>query len=168
MTHEGSRSTRARRLRRPGADGQAAGAVKRVLDQPWLALVGLHCQLGSQLTDAELYGEAIRQMIALMAEVRDRHQVVLSELNLGGGQFFAIVDYGQIDIAERVVGQAESVRREARELPDHLGRVRGWQQTDAPRDETSRETHREAVSIGADVEHVLTGGQALRQVLGVG
>ncbi|MGO9509713.1 MAG: diaminopimelate decarboxylase [Mycobacterium sp.] len=67
------------------ADGQAAGAVKRVLDQPWLALVGLHCQLGSQLTDAELYGEAIRQMVALMAQVRDRHQVVLSELNLGGG-----------------------------------------------------------------------------------
>jgi diaminopimelate decarboxylase len=67
------------------AGGQAAGAVKRVLDQPWLALVGLHCQLGSQLTDAEQYGEAIRQMVALMAEVRDRHQVVLSELNLGGG-----------------------------------------------------------------------------------
>ncbi len=67
------------------ADGQAAGAVKRVLDQPWLALVGLHCQLGSQLPDAELYGEAIRQMVALMAQVRDRHQFVLSELNLGGG-----------------------------------------------------------------------------------
>jgi diaminopimelate decarboxylase len=67
------------------AGGQAAGAVKRALDQPGLDTVGLHCQLGSQLTDAWLYGEAIRQMIALMAEVRDRHQVVLSELNLGGG-----------------------------------------------------------------------------------
>jgi diaminopimelate decarboxylase len=67
------------------AGGQAAGAVKRALDQPGLDPVGLHCQLGSQLTDAGLYGEAIRQMIALMAEVRDRHQVVLRELNLGGG-----------------------------------------------------------------------------------
>jgi diaminopimelate decarboxylase len=67
------------------AGGQAAGAVKRVLDQPSLDLVGLHCQLGSQLADAGLYGEAIRQMMALMAEVRDRHQVVLTELNLGGG-----------------------------------------------------------------------------------
>jgi diaminopimelate decarboxylase len=67
------------------ADGQAAGAVKRVLDQPCLDLVGLHCQLGSQLTDAGLYGEAIRQMTAVMAQVRDRHQVVLTELNLGGG-----------------------------------------------------------------------------------
>jgi diaminopimelate decarboxylase len=67
------------------AGGQAACAIKRVIDQPWLDLVGLHCRLGSQLTDAGLYGEAIRQMIAVMAEVLDRHQVVLSELNLGGG-----------------------------------------------------------------------------------
>jgi diaminopimelate decarboxylase len=67
------------------ADGQAAGAAKRVLDQPGLDLVGLHCQLGSQLAETGLYGEAIRQMIGLMAEVRDRHQVVLTELNLGGG-----------------------------------------------------------------------------------
>ena len=67
------------------AGGQAAGAVKRVLDQPCLELVGLHCQLGSQLTDPGLYGEAIRQMVAVMAEVRERHQIVLTELNLGGG-----------------------------------------------------------------------------------
>jgi diaminopimelate decarboxylase len=67
------------------AGGEAARAIKRVLDQPWLDLVGLHCQLGSQLTDAGLYGEAIRQMMAVMAEVRNDHQVVLNELNLGGG-----------------------------------------------------------------------------------
>ena len=65
--------------------GQAAGALRRVLDQPSLDLVGLHCRLGSQLTDASLYGEAIRQMIGLMAEVRHRHQTVLTELDLGGG-----------------------------------------------------------------------------------
>ncbi len=68
------------------AGGEAAGAVKRVLDQPCLDLVGLHCQLGSQLFDAKLYGAAIQQMMAVLAEVRDRHQVVLGELNLGGGQ----------------------------------------------------------------------------------
>jgi diaminopimelate decarboxylase len=67
------------------AGGQAAAAIKRVLGQPWLDLVGLHCQLGSQLADAGLYGDAIGQLMALMAEVRDRHGVVLSELNLGGG-----------------------------------------------------------------------------------
>ncbi len=65
--------------------GHAAGALRRVLDQPSLDLVGLHCQLGSHLADASLYGEAIRQMIEVMAGVRDRHQVVLTEINLGGG-----------------------------------------------------------------------------------
>ena len=43
---------------------------------------------GRSSSDAGLYGEAIRQMIAVMAEVRDRHQVVLTELNLGGGHAF--------------------------------------------------------------------------------
>jgi diaminopimelate decarboxylase len=70
------------------AAGQAAGAVRRVLDQPCLDLIGLHCQLGAQLSDPALYGEAIRQMIGVMAEVRERHQIVLTELNLGGGHAF--------------------------------------------------------------------------------
>jgi diaminopimelate decarboxylase len=67
------------------ADGQIGTAVKRVLGQPWLDLIGLHCHIGSQLSDAGVYGDAIRQMIAAMAQIRDRHQVVLTELNLGGG-----------------------------------------------------------------------------------
>jgi diaminopimelate decarboxylase len=66
-------------------DGHALRAVKRILDQPWLDLVGLHCHIGSQVTDASLYGEAVRRMIATMADVRDRHGVVLGELNIGGG-----------------------------------------------------------------------------------
>jgi diaminopimelate decarboxylase len=85
------------------ANGETARAIKRVLDQPWLDLVGLHCQLGSQLTDAGLYGEAIRQMIAVMAGVRDRHQVVLSELNLGGGHAIPYMS-GDPELSLRALG----------------------------------------------------------------
>ena len=67
------------------ADGHAAGAVRRVLDQPLLHLAGLHCHIGSQVADAALYGQAIHRMIAAMAEVRVRHGVILGELNIGGG-----------------------------------------------------------------------------------
>ena len=70
----------------PDIDGHAADAIQRALDQPLLNLVGLHCHIGSQVTDASLYGEAIRQMVPLMAEVRARHGVILTELNIGGGQ----------------------------------------------------------------------------------
>ena len=44
-------------------DGQAALAVRRILDQPLLRLAGLHCHLGSQVTDPALYGEAIHRMV---------------------------------------------------------------------------------------------------------
>ncbi len=63
----------------------AADAVKHVLAHPILDLVGLHCHIGSQVTDPALYGEAIHRMIAAMADIRTRHGVILTELNIGGG-----------------------------------------------------------------------------------
>jgi diaminopimelate decarboxylase len=68
------------------ADPHAAAAVKRILDQRLLHLVGLYCNIGSQVTDASLYGEAIRRMVPLMADIRARHGVMLAELNIAGGQ----------------------------------------------------------------------------------
>lgn len=65
--------------------GQAADAVACVLSHPTLDLVGLHCHLGSQIAHAAVYGEAIRRLIAAMADVRARHGVILTQLNLGGG-----------------------------------------------------------------------------------
>ena len=65
--------------------GHAADAVARVLSHPSLNLIGLHCHLGSQITDATHYGEAIRRLIAAMADIRARHGVILTELNIGGG-----------------------------------------------------------------------------------
>ncbi len=67
------------------AGHHAADAVKRVLAHPILDLVGLHCHIGSQVTDAALYGEAIHRMIAAMADVRAAHGIILTELNIGGG-----------------------------------------------------------------------------------
>jgi diaminopimelate decarboxylase len=64
---------------------RAGDAVQRVLAHPILDLVGLHCHIGSQVTDAALYGEAVHRMIAAMADIRARHGVILTELNIGGG-----------------------------------------------------------------------------------
>ncbi len=66
-------------------DDHAAEAVKRIVAQPLLTLAGLHCHIGSQITDPAFYGEAIRRMIATMADIRVRHGLILSELNIGGG-----------------------------------------------------------------------------------
>ncbi len=66
-------------------DGHTAEAVKRIVAHPLLMLAGLHCHIGSQITDPALFGEAVRRMIATMADIRARHGIVLSELNIGGG-----------------------------------------------------------------------------------
>jgi diaminopimelate decarboxylase len=77
----------------PDIDG-AANVIQRTLDQPLLNLVGLQCHVGSQVIDASLYGDAIRQMVSLMAQIRARHGVILTELNIGGGQGVPYVSGG--------------------------------------------------------------------------
>jgi diaminopimelate decarboxylase len=65
--------------------GQAAEAVARVLAHPNLDLIGLHCHLGSQVTGSACYGDAIRRMVAAMADIRAKHGIILTEINIGGG-----------------------------------------------------------------------------------
>ena len=83
------------------ADNRAADVAKRILHQPLLNLVGLHCHIGSQITDPMLYGEAIRRMIAAMADIRAKHGVILHELNIGGGHGVPYVSGDpELDLAE--------------------------------------------------------------------
>lgn len=67
------------------ASGAAADAVRRVLAQRGLVLTGLHCHLGSQITDITAFEEAARRMVGLLARVRDEHGIALPRLDLGGG-----------------------------------------------------------------------------------
>ena len=69
----------------PLTNGTAADAVARVLAQPHLRLAGLHCHLGSQITEVEPFLSAIDRLVGLLALVHDRHGVTLPELDLGGG-----------------------------------------------------------------------------------
>ncbi len=62
----------------------AAHAVRWVLAHRTLELVGLHCRISSEVIDPAEYGEAIRRVIAVMADVRNHHGVILTELSLGG------------------------------------------------------------------------------------
>ncbi|UQX04216.1 diaminopimelate decarboxylase [Streptomyces sp. RerS4] len=70
-------------------DGSAQHAIARVLHQPRLELTGLHCHIGSQITEVKPYVAAVRRMVGLMARIRDAHGVVLPELDMGGGHGIA-------------------------------------------------------------------------------
>lgn len=71
------------------ADGSAQHAIARILGRPQLELTGLHCHLGSQITEVKPYLVALRRMVGLMARVHDAHGAALPELGLGGGHGIA-------------------------------------------------------------------------------
>ncbi|MFC4585362.1 diaminopimelate decarboxylase [Sphaerisporangium corydalis] len=102
------------------ATGAAGEAVARVLDQPSLELTGLHCHLGSQIRAPEPYETAVRVMVEQTARVRERHGVLLPELDLGGGHGIAYLpgEHG-LDVAEfgRRIDRALRERCAARGLP---------------------------------------------------
>jgi len=66
-------------------DGSAQHAIARILDQPRLELVGLHCHIGSQISTVKPYLTALRRMVGLLAQVSRQHGIVLPELDMGGG-----------------------------------------------------------------------------------
>ncbi|WP_369215822.1 diaminopimelate decarboxylase, partial [Streptomyces flavofungini] len=94
------------------ADGSARHAVARILGQPTLELVGLHCHLGSQITTDKPYLCAVRRLVGLMARIRDQHGVPLPELDLGGGYGIA---YRPGEQALDVAALARKVRAELAE-----------------------------------------------------
>ena len=93
--------------------GTAAEAVRRVLAQPALELIGLHCHIGSQIFDVDGFQLAAHRMVGLLAAIRDEHGVLLPELDLGGGQGIAYtVDDDPMDIRAYALGLRAIVARE--------------------------------------------------------
>ncbi|MFI6225287.1 diaminopimelate decarboxylase family protein [Nocardia salmonicida] len=73
----------------PLGSESCAAAVARIIAQPKLILSGLHCHLGAQIHDPDLYGEAIRRMIGEMAWIHAEHGILLTHLDIGGGHAVA-------------------------------------------------------------------------------
>ncbi|TQF73323.1 diaminopimelate decarboxylase [Rhodococcus spelaei] len=97
----------------PLAHGQADDAVRRVLGQPRLNLVGLHCHLGSQITDAAHFATAVHLMVGQMAQIRLDHGLILTELDLGGGHGICYrPDDPQLDLST-LAGAIENALDEA-------------------------------------------------------
>lgn len=69
----------------PIATGQAERAVAAVQAQRGLDLAGYHAHIGSQIFAARSYVEAIDELLAFAAAMRDWHGVALRELSPGGG-----------------------------------------------------------------------------------
>ncbi|MFG2196829.1 diaminopimelate decarboxylase [Streptomyces sp. NPDC048639] len=93
------------------ADGSAQHAIAKILGQPHLELVGLHCHIGSQIATVKPYVATVRRMVGLMARIRDQHGLALPQLDIGGGHAIAYrPGEDSLDLAalaERVLAELE-------------------------------------------------------------
>jgi diaminopimelate decarboxylase len=74
------------------ATGAAAEAVRRVLAQPELELVGLHCHIGSQVATIRPYLDAATRVLDLHAAIAREHGIELPQLDIGGGHAVAYAE----------------------------------------------------------------------------
>ncbi len=74
------------------ASGAAIDAVESVIAAPALSLLGLHSHIGSQIFDASGFEIAANRVIQFAAEVRNKFDFTVPEINVGGGMGIAYVD----------------------------------------------------------------------------
>lgn len=66
-------------------DGQGMEAVKEILAEPSLNLLGLHCHIGSQIFELQPYRDAVKVMLAFLKSVKQETGFLIGEVNFGGG-----------------------------------------------------------------------------------
>jgi diaminopimelate decarboxylase len=67
------------------ADGQALAAVSAVLAQPHLRFAGVHCHIGSQISDLASYESEIDELLAFARILRQRFGAACEVIDVGGG-----------------------------------------------------------------------------------
>lgn len=67
------------------ADGQGMQAVKDILAQPSLNLLGMHCHIGSQIFELTPFRDAVDVMLNYMLGIQKETGYMFSEINFGGG-----------------------------------------------------------------------------------
>ena len=100
--------------------GQAEEMVVYAMSLAHIDLMGLHCHVGSQVFDSDVFLRAAAILLDFAAKMREKYQFALRELDLGGGYGVRYLESDpEIDIAANIreVGKAVHAQCEALGLP---------------------------------------------------
>ncbi len=98
--------------------GEAEEIVKRASEMENVAVVGLHCHIGSQIFELAPFELAAEKMMNFIGDIKDKYAVETDELNLGGGYGIKYVDTdAPIDYDKYI----EAVSKVARRIADERG-----------------------------------------------
>ena len=97
--------------------GQAEEIVKLAISLQNINLVGLHCHVGSQVFDGEVYKMASEVMLNFIALIKNKYDYVINKLDLGGGFGVKYVSGdGDLDIYKSISDVANYVKNKVLSL----------------------------------------------------
>ncbi len=105
-------------------DGQAQEAVDRCLELDNIELKGFHCHIGSQIFQVEPFVLAASIMMSFLREIALTKNMVLKELNLGGGLGIRHISQDQPESVESLIKQVtDMVKNKAKDYKIPLPRL---------------------------------------------
>ena len=108
----------------PIETGQAEDLVRRALASPGVETAGLHCHVGSEVFEEDVFERTVDVMVRFMARLRDDLGFLTRELDLGGGYGVRYVDGDPAaDIPRRIGEVAARLRARLAEYGLPLPRV---------------------------------------------
>lgn len=100
--------------------GEAEEIIKTASEMPSVNVVGVHCHIGSQIFDLAPFELAAEKMMNFIGDMRDKYNISLRELNLGGGYGIKYTEQDTpIDYDKYIQAVSKVVRgiSEKREIP---------------------------------------------------
>ncbi len=105
--------------------GAAEVAIRHTFSKSNIKLCGIHCHVGSQVFDSEVYFKTAEIMLEFAAKLKEEYDFQIEILNLGGGYGVRYVEADpKIDIAANIKEVAENVKAKCSELGLELPAMR--------------------------------------------
>lgn len=97
--------------------GAAEEAFRLAMSKQNIELCGIHCHVGSQVFDSEVYFKTSDIMLEFASELKKKYDFSVKILNLGGGYGVRYVESDpEIDIAANIEAVAQNVNTKCEEL----------------------------------------------------
>lgn len=105
--------------------GAAYEAVELALSNDNIKLCGIHCHVGSQVFDSEVYFKTSNVMLNFVADLKSKYDLDIKILNLGGGYGVRYTDNDpEIDIADNIKQVAFCIKSKCQELKIPVPEIR--------------------------------------------
>lgn len=105
--------------------GAADEALKLAVSKKNIEICGIHCHVGSQVFDSEVFFKSSRVMLEYASHIKTEFGIEIKILNLGGGYGVRYIEADpEIDIADNIAQVAKCVKEICNELEMEVPQIR--------------------------------------------